>query len=195
MNDEIKEEKNILSVNQMVGELLLNLVIFGVIFFIAYRIIYALIYKNFTNSEQFITLAVIIIGMQALMVFATFLFGNKKAFKKGTIYKDDVQKVMKNISFVIIIILLIFGLSMFASVESTIDEAVENDFGIKYRESLLKYIYDDNEMNTYYIEKEKAIEEAKNKVYQYLAVVETGICIVYISAIFLEKKYIYSKAI
>ena len=191
---ELKENK-ILTANQMVGELLLSLVLYGVISFVLYRIIYALTYKYFIENEQYVLFAFFIIALQVLMVFVMFKLGNRKALKKGNIYKEDVSKVMSNISFVIIVLLLLQAFSIFANVDTAIDTALEKDFGMKYRETLLTYLYDEDEMAIYQIEKEKAIKEAKNQMYKYLAIVETGICAVYISAIFLEKKYLYNNAI
>lgn len=191
---ELKENK-ILTANQMIGELLLSLVLYGVISFVLYRIIYALTYKYFTENQQYVLLAFFVIGLQALMVFVMFKLGNRKAFKKGNIYKEDVSKVMSNISFVIIVLLLLQAFSIFASVDTVIDTTIEEDFSMKYRETLLSYLYDEDEMAIYQVEKEKAIKQAKNQMYQYLAIVEAGICVVYISAIFLEKKYLYNKAI
>lgn len=191
---ELKENK-ILTANQMVGELLLSLVLYGVISFVLYIIIYALTYKHFVENQQYVFFAFFIIVLQALIVFVMFKLGNKKALKKGNIYKEDVSKVMSNISFVIIVLLLIQAFSIFANVDTSINTALEKDFGLKYKETLLSYFYDEDEMAIYQIEKEKAIKEAKNQIYKYLALVETGICAVYISAIFLEKKYLYNKAI
>ena len=188
-------EKKILTANQMVGELLLSLVLYGVIFFILYRIIYALTYKYFTENQNYILLAFFIIVLQSLMVFAIFKLGNRRVLKKGNIYKNDVSKVMKNIAFVVVILLLIQAISIFANVETSIDTAIEEDFSIQYREKILSYLYDEDEMAIYQVEKEKAIEEAKKQVYIYLAIVEFGICVIYISAIFLEKRYLYNKAI
>lgn len=195
MEEQDLNENKILTANQMVGELLLSLVLYGAISFVLYRIIYALTYKYFSENQQYVLLALLVIGLQALMVFVMFKLGNKKALKKGTIYKEDVSKVMSNISFVIIVLLLLQAFSIFASVDTAIDTALEKDFGMKYRETLLSYLYDEDEMAIYQVEKEKAIKEAKNQMYKYLAIVETGICAVYISAIFLEKKYLYNKAI
>lgn len=195
MEEQELNEDKILTANQMVGELLLSLVLYGVISFVLYRIIYALTYKYFSENQQYVLLAFFVIGLQALMVFVMFKLGNKKALKKGTIYKEDVSKVMSNISFVIIVLLLIQAFSIFASIDTAIDTALEKDFGMKYRETLLSYLYDKDEMAIYQVEKEKAIKEAKSQMYKYLAIVETGICAVYISAIFLEKKYLYNKAI
>ena len=195
MEEQDLNENKILTANQMVGELLLSLVLYGAISFVLYRIIYALTYKYFSENQQYVLLAFFVIGLQALMVFVMFKLGNKKAYKKGTIYKNDVPKVMSNISFVIIVLLLLQAFSIFASVDTAINTALEKDFGMKYRETLLSYLYDEDEMAIYQIEKEKAIKEVKNQLYKYLAIVETGICAVYVSAIFLEKKYLYNKAI
>ena len=195
MEEQDLNENKVLTANQMVGELLLSLVLYGVISFVLYRIIYALTYKYFSENQQYVLLAFFVIGLQALMVFVMFKLGNKKALKKGTIYKEDVSKVMRNISFVIIVLLLLQAFSIFANVDTAIDSALEKDFGMKYRETLLSYLYDEDEMAIYQVEKEKAIKEAKNQVYKYLAIVETGICAVYISAIFLEKRCLYNKAI
>lgn len=191
---ELKENK-ILTANQMVGELLLSLVLYGVISFVLYRIIYALIYEYFIENQQYILFTFFIIGLQALMVFVMFKLGNRKALKKGNIYKEDVSKVMSNISFVIIVLLFLHIFSIFASIDTAIDTALEEDFWLQYKEKLLSYFYAEDEMAIYQVEKEKAIKEAKKHMYQYLTIVETGICVVYISAIFLEKKYLYNKAI
>lgn len=192
MEEQDLNENKVLTANQMVGELLLSLVLYGVISFVLYRIIYALTYKYFIENEQYVLFAFFIIGLQALMVFVMFKLGNRKALKKGNIYKEDVPKVMSNISFVIIVLLLLQAFSIFASVDTAIDMALEK---VKYRETLLSYLYDEDEMAIYQVEKEKAIKEAKNQMYKYLAIVESGICAVYISAIFLEKKYLYNNAI
>lgn len=192
MEEQDLNENKVLTANQMVGELLLSLVLYGVISFVLYRIIYALTYKYFIENEQYVLFAFFIIGLQALMVFVMFKLGNRKALKKGNIYKEDVPKVMSNISFVIIVLLLLQAFSIFASVDTAIDTALEK---VKYRETLLSYLYDEDEMAIYQVEKEKAIKEAKNQMYKYLAIVESGICAVYISAIFLEKKYLYNNAI
>ena len=195
MEEQDLNENKILTANQMVGELLLSLVLYGAISFVLYRIIYALTYKYFSENQQYVLLAFFVIVLQVLMVFIMFKLGNRKALKKGTIYKNDVPKVMSNISLVIVVLLLLQAFSIFASVDTAINTALEKDFGMKYRETLLSYLYDEDEMAIYQIEKEKAIKEVKKQLYKYLAIVETGICAVYVSAIFLEKKYLYNKAI
>lgn len=194
MNEEELNGKKILTANQMTGELLLGIVLYGVISYVICRIAYGLTVHFLEDNKNYILLGFIVLVIQALMVFVTFKLANKQAFKKGTIYKNDVGNVIKNVSFVVIIILLIQVLGTFANVSSTVDEAVQDDFGLKYREHLMSIIYDDDDMAVYQAEKEKAIQEVKNKLYQYLAVVEVGIIVIYGTAIFLEKKSIYQRA-
>lgn len=194
MNEEELNRKKIYTANQMTGELLLGIVLYGVISYIVYRIAYGLTVDFLEDNKNFILLGFIILALQALMVFVTFKLANRKAFKKGTIYKTDVGKVIKNISFIVIVILLIQVLGTFENVSSTVDKVVENDFRLKYREHLMSIIYDDDDMAIYQVEKEKAIQEVKNKLYQYLAIVEVGIVVIYGTAIVLEKKSLYQRA-
>ena len=58
----------------------------------------------------------------------------------------------------------------------------------------MSIIYDDDDMAVYQAEKEKAIQEVKNKLYQYLAIVEIGIIVIYGTAIVLERKSLYQRA-
>lgn len=194
MNEEELNGKKIYTANQMTGELLLGIVLYGVISYVVYRIAYGFAVHFPEDDKNFILLGIIVLVLQALMVFVTFKLANRQAFKKGTIYKFDVGNVLKNISFVIIVLLLIQVLGTFANVSSTVDEAVQDDFGLKYQEHLLSIIYDDDDMATYQAEKEKAIQEVKNKLYQYLAIVKVGIVAIYGTAIVLEKKSLYQRA-
>ena len=195
MNKLENKEKNIITSNQMIGELLLGIVLYGLISYVVYAIIYKFIINALEKNINLILIGIIVIGLQIPLLFVTFTLANRQAFKKGTIYKNDVNKVIKSISFVILTILLIEVLGIFANVNTSIDESIKNDFSLNYQERFLSAIYDENEMAIYQTEKEKAIKETKNKLYQYLFIVETGVIIIYISAILLEKKYIYHRAI
>ena len=85
MEKEKIEENNVLTANQMIGELLLSLVLYGGISAILYRIIYTLTYKYFVENEQYTLLAFFIVVLQALMVFAMFKLDNRRVLKKVTI--------------------------------------------------------------------------------------------------------------
>ena len=82
MEEQNLKEQCILTANQMIGELLLSLSIYGVISFVLYRIIYALSYSYFVENEKYVLLAFFVIALQALIVFISFKLGNKRAFKK-----------------------------------------------------------------------------------------------------------------
>ena len=194
MDKQELNEKNVYTVNQMTGELLLGIVLYGVISYVVYRIVYRLTVHFLDVSKNFVLLGISVLALQTLMVFTTFKLANNQAFKKGTIYKSDVGNVVKNISIVIIITLLIQVLGTFANVSSTVDEAVQDNYSLKYHEILLSAIYDDEEMFVYKTEKEKALQDVKNKLYQYLAIVEIGIIAIYGTAIFLEKRSLYQRA-
>lgn len=189
------EERKILTANQMIGELLIGIVLFGLLSYVIYRILYSII-ANYLGKvdNNFVLLGIIVVLLQVIMVFVTFTLANRQALKRGTIYKKDVKKVIANVSIVIIAILLIQAFGAFTNVSSVLDEVVKDNFMLNYKEGLLSSICDDDEMAIYQIEKEKAIKDMKNQLYLYVAIVETGIFVIYGLAIFLEKKYIYQKA-
>ncbi len=189
------KEKKILTANQMIGELLLGLVLYGLISYIVYETIYKLIIIALEENNNPILIGIIIIVLQIPLLFVTFALANRQALKKGTIYKNDVNKVIKNISCVILALLLIEVLVIFVNINSSIDEAIKNDFSLNYREKILSVIYDENDMATYQAEKEEAIKKKKKELYQQMFIIETGVIIIYSSAILLEKRYIYHKAI
>ena len=110
------KEKKILTANQMIGELLLGLVLYGLISYIVYETIYKLIIIALEENNNPILIGIIIIVLQIPLLFVTFALANKQALKKGTIYKNDVNKVIKNVSCVILTILLIEVLAIFANI-------------------------------------------------------------------------------
>ena len=118
MSDEELNDKKILTANQMTGELLLRIALYGVIFYVIYKLAYGLCVVFYEDNKNLVPLGFIGLAFQALIVFATFKLANRQAFKKGTINKSDVGKVLKNVSFVIIVILLIQILGTFTSASS-----------------------------------------------------------------------------
>lgn len=195
MKNKELNEKKIYTANQMTGELLLGIVLYGVIFYVIYRIIYKLGAYFIEDNDNFLLISgAMVLILQIIMVFVTFKLANIQAFKKGTIYKSDVGKVVKNISFVVIVLLLSQVLATFISVNSVVEETINDDLWLKYREKKMYAFYDDDEIEIYQTQKEKEIQELKNELYQYLAIVETGTIIIYVTAIILEKKSLYKRA-
>ena len=195
MKNKELNEKKIYTANQMTGELLLGIVLYGVICYVIYRIIYKLGAYFIEDNDNFLLISgAMVLILQIIMVFVTFKLANIQAFKKGTIYKSDVGKVVKNISFVVIVLLLSQVLATFISVNSVVEETINVDLWLKYREKKMYAFYDDDEIEIYQTQKEKEIQELKNELYQYLAIVETGTIIIYVTAIILEKKSLYKRA-
>lgn len=195
MKNKELNEKKIYTANQMTGELLLGIVLYGVICYVIYRIIYKLGAYFIEDNDNFLLISgAMVLILQIIMVFVTFKLANIQAFKKGTIYKSDVGKVVKNISFVVIVLLLSQVLATFISVNSIVEETINDDLWLKYREKKMYAFYDDDEIEIYQTQKEKEIQELKNELYQYLAIVETGTIIIYVTAIILEKKSLYKRA-
>lgn len=195
MKNKELNEKKIYTANQMTGELLLGIVLYGVICYVIYRIIYKLGAYFIEYNDNFLLISgAMVLILQIIMVFVTFKLANIQAFKKGTIYKSDVGKVVKNISFVVIVLLLSQVLLTFTSVNSVVEETINDDLWLKYREKKMYAFYDDDEIEIYQTQKEKEIQELKNELYQYLAIVETGTIIIYVTAIILEKKSLYKRA-
>ena len=195
MKNKELNEKKIYTANQMTGELLLGIVLYGVICYVIYRIIYKLGAYFIEDNDNFLLISgAMVLILQIIMVFVTFKLANIQAFKKGTIYKSDVGKVVKNISFVVIVLLLSQVLATFISVNSVVEETINDDLWLKYREKKMYAFYDDDEIEIYQTKKEKEIQELKNELYQYLVIVETGTIIIYVTAIILEKKSLYKRA-
>lgn len=195
MKNKELNEKKIYTANQMTGELLLGIVLYGVICYVIYRIIYKLGAYFIEDNDNFLLISgAMVLILQIIMVFVTFKLANIQAFKKGTIYKSDVGKVVKNISFVVMVLLLSQVLATFISVNSVVEETINDDLWLKYREKKMYAFYDDDEIEIYQTQKEKEIQELKNELYQYLAIVETGTIIIYVTAIILEKKSLYKRA-
>ena len=195
MKNKELNEKKIYTANQMTGELLLGIVLYGVICYVIYRIIYKLGAYFIEDNDNFLLISgAMVLILQIIMVFVTFKLANIQAFKKGTIYKSDVGKVVKNISFVVIVLLLSQVLLTFTSVNSVVEETINDNLWLKYREKTMSAFYDDDEIEIYQTQKEKEIQELKNELYQYLVIVETGTIIIYVTAFILAKKSLYKRA-
>ena len=195
MNEIDINDKKVVTANEMIGELIKNIVVFGIVFFLIYRFIYSAVAIKFGEYDNRIILAFLVIILHTFLISLTLKIANKRSFKNYVIYKKDVSKVIKTISFIIFFMLLLQVIAVLSSVNSAIDTAVNESVQLSIHEHLIPYIYDDNEMKEYQIEKENAIKRVKTEMYTYLTIVETGICIVYGSAMIIERKVLYKRAI
>ena len=190
----MEEQENRLTANQMIGELLTGLTFYGIVFYIVYRLIYNGIYEGIVEKGGILLLSVVVIVLQAIMVWGTFQLANRKAFKKGMIQKDDVSKVIKNISFIIVILLVLQVISTFVNIHNNMEKTLERDNSFQYIEKILSQVYDAEQMQQYQAQKQKSIQKIKNEVYQAIVMMEVGICIVYIGNLFIEKRTLDKRA-
>ena len=64
---------------------------------------------------------------------------------------------------VVIVLLLSQVLLTFTSVNSVVEETINDDLWLKYREKKMYAFYDDDEIEIYQTQKEKEIQELKNR--------------------------------
>ena len=181
------ENKDVVSTKKMTQELIVGWFLWGIPLGILYSVVYSLL----ANSMESMTMsAVIAIILQGITVFFIWRLSISSSFKKKTIASEDVPKVMKNLIIFTIIICFINGIFNFSKVNKIIDEMIDTNYQLKYYESMMSYLYDDEQMEEYNAQKEEIIKEAKNQCYIYLAILEIGLTIVYLAVLPLEKKAI-----
>lgn len=181
------EDKEIVTSGKMTQSLIGNWLLWGILF----GIIYSFIYNSITSSmKSMVGIALVAIGLQGIIAILCWKYSTSSSFKKKTISYEDVPKVMKNLLIFTIVICAMTAIYHIANVNSTIDESVNSNYQLKFSESMLSYIYNDQQIAEYQAEKEKAIKEIKSKMYTYLIITEIGLTAVYLAVLPLEKKYI-----
>ena len=181
------ENKEFATPKKITQELIGGWLLWGILFGIIYSFTYTLI----THSmESLVLKALIAIVMQGITTFIIWKFSTKSTFKKRTISYNGVPTVMRNLIIFTIVICVINGIYNYSQVNSTIDEAVNSDFKLKYTESMMSYLYDDEQMAEYNKQKEDAIKEVKSQARTYLVILEIGLTAVYLAVLPLEKKEI-----
>lgn len=181
------ENKEFATTKKITQELIGGWLLWGILFGIIYSIVYNLI----THSmESLILKAIIAIIMQGIIAFLIWKFSTKSTFKKRTMSYNDVPTVMRNLIIFTVIICVINGIYHFSEVNDTIDKAVNSDYKLKYTESMMSYLYNDEQIEEYNKQKEDAIAEVKSQAYTYLVIIEIGLTAVYLAVLPLEKKEI-----
>ena len=102
---------------------------------------------------------------------------------------------MKNLIIFTVIICILTAIINFSKVNQTVEEAINSNAQIALAEKYMKYIYDEDEIAIYEIEKEKIINETKTKLYTYLAILEIGLTAIYLGIVPLQKKAILKYAV
>lgn len=188
------EEKKVETVREITGALIGGYLLYGIVFGILYSFIYTRISRSFSN-ESLIFTAIIAIILQGITTFCIWRCSIGATFKKRSIDRNDVKKVMRNLMIFTAIICIISGLDNYYKVNEQVDKVINSNASIKISEMYMKYLYDDDEIAQYKAEKEKIINEAKTKLYTYLTVLEIGLLAVHLSVIPLQKKAILKYAV
>ncbi len=180
------ENKEFATTKKITQELIGGWLLWGIVFGLIYSPLYAFI----THSmESLVLKAIISIVMQGIITFIIWKFSTKSTFKKRTISYNDVPTVMRNLMIFTVIVCVINGIYNYFQVNSTIDEAVNSNY-IKYTESMMSYLYDDDQMTEYNKQKEDAIAKAKKQARTYLVILEIGLTAIYLAVLPLEKREI-----
>ena len=180
-------EKELATTKKITQDLIGNWLLWGILFGIIYSMIYSLITRS---MESTIIKALIAIVMQGITAFVIWKVSTKSVFKNKSISYDDVPTVMKNLIIFTIVICVINGIYQFSKVNSTIDNAINSNFQLKYTESIMSDLYNNEKMAEYNKQKEDMIAKAKSQTYTYLAIMEIGLTGAYLAVLPLEKKEI-----
>jgi len=185
------ENKELATSKKITQELIGGWILWALVFGLIYYIIYAFIA---VQVKSLISMAIITIIMDAITTYFIWKFSVKSTFKKRTMTYNDVPIVMKNLIIVTIIICTINGIFSYMynkkRINEEIDNAVNSDFEINYYENMMSYMYDDEQMDEYYKEKEDNIRQVKNSGNIYLLVTIIGSFAVNLAVLPLVKKEI-----
>lgn len=179
--------KELATSRKITSELIGGWFLWGILF----GIIYMFIYNFIIYSINSLLIKVIItIILQAIITFLTWKNSASSTFKKRTMDYNDIPTVMRNLTIFTIIICLINGIYQYTQVNSTIDQAINSNYQLKFAESRMSYLYDDEEMEAYQQKKEQEIANLKKQCYEYLALIEIGLTAVYLGVLPFVKKQI-----
>ncbi len=188
------ENKEIATIRTITGELIGGFLIYGIPFAILYRIIFALISKVIP-SESLIITAIVAIVLHGLIAFFVWKCSIATTFRKRAISRNDVSTVMRNLFIFTVILCFINAIINFSDVNQKIDQSINSNVNLQLSENFMKYMYNDEQMAQYQVEKEKAIDEAKTKLYTYWAVLEIGLLVVFLGVVPLQKRSILKHAV
>ncbi len=181
------ENKELVSAGKISQHLIGKWLLWGLLFGFIYTVAFVLI----TNSmESLVLKAIIAVIAQGIIVIIVWKLSTSSSFKKRTISYNDVPTVMRNLIIFTIVLCVLNGINNIASINSSMDKAIESDYSIKSYENMMSRMYSDEQMDEYNKEKEKAIAEVKSKANMYMVILEVGLTAVYLAVLPLEKKEI-----
>ena len=188
------ENKQVATVRTITGELIGGFILYGIVFGILYSIIYSAITNRISEDSLLLT-AIITIILQGITVFCVWRCSIVTTFRKRLVEANNVNIVMKNLMIFTVIICVINSIINFSKVNDTVEETINSDANIIISETYMKYVYDEEEIAKYEVEKEKIVNETKKNLYTYLTILEIGLLVVYIGIVLLQKNAILKYAI
>ena len=171
--------KEVTTIRKATGELIGGFLLYG----IPFGILYSLIYNHIVNKivgDSYIAMIII-----TIIVFFIWQSSTATTFKKRALYREDVSIVMRNLTIFTIIISVVSAITNFNEVNSKFDRLEKSYDSLSY----MFKSYDDDQLKQYQEKKQKIVDEAKSRLYGYLAVLDVGLFVVYLGVLPFEKKY------
>lgn len=164
-----------------------------ILYFILFNFLFGFIYSfGFSLLSEHINsmmiMGIISVIAQGIITFTCWKISVSTVFKNKTMPRREVANTMRNIVIFTVIVCIINGVYQLSNVNKTIDEGINSDYGLKYKEHIISQIYDGERLQEYYKQKEEAIEKAKKQAYTYLLIIEIGFTITYLAVLPLVRK-------
>lgn len=179
------ENKEFVSSAKMSGKLIGNWLAWG----IPVGLIYTFIYNAITMSMDSLVLkSIVSIVLQGVLAILLWKLSTMSSFKKSTISYNDIPVVMRNLIIFTIVVCIFSGIYNIIRFNSSMDQAVNSNWQLQYKEKVLSKLYSSEQMAEYNKEKEKIISEVKGKYTSSLILLEIGLTAIYLAVLPLEKK-------
>lgn len=185
------ENKVLVSVKNITKEIIGNFLLWEIILQFVDIVVFTLITKNINSNFLIVCIEIFLQVLIAIFVWKITL---AKSFKKKVILFKDVPQLMKNLFILVIIMCFIMVIYNISNVNSTINEALQNNEKIQFLDAFVNSINDQNVSSKYQEQKQKAIENVKNEAYKLLIVFDTSFVLVNLIILPFERKQLFNYA-
>lgn len=179
VNTAIKSEvKNVMP--ELIGLFILFIILFSIPIIVGKMLL--------ADSIDSIVLLFLQVPFEGIAVFLTWKVACKISLKNKTLTKYDVSDLLFKM---VLWIIFYCTISCFTNIENSLkafDEYLDNNFSLRYTESLMERIYPEEFMREYQIEKDKKIAEERNSLVIYIIMYSVSLCVVSVIATLLQKK-------
>lgn len=190
----MEKEKEIVTSGKVTGELIGNYIAFTIIAGIITKFIWAAIEGSGEGLSFQMTLVVTLL-LEIITVFLVWFISMSSTFKKKTIYRNEIGKVVKNlIIFTVIILVIGIGIDV-SKLNSEFNKAIDENSELNMLDKYVSLTLSEEEQLQYQIEKDKAIKETKQEMYTYFIAAEVGVVIIDLGMLFFVKKKLEKYAV